>query len=30
MYVLSATEAISPALNRTRDFLFRPFRGDTI
>jgi hypothetical protein len=26
MYVLSATEAISPALNRTRDFLFRPFR----
>jgi hypothetical protein len=26
MYVLSATEAISPALNRTRDMLFRPFR----
>jgi hypothetical protein len=26
MYVLSATEAISPALNRTRDLLFRPFR----
>jgi hypothetical protein len=26
MYVLSATEAVSPALNRTRDFLFRPFR----
>jgi hypothetical protein len=26
MYVLNATEAISPALNRTRDFLFRPFR----
>jgi len=26
MYELSATEAISPALNRTRDFLFRPFR----
>lgn len=26
MYVLSATEAIPPALNRTRDVLFRPFR----
>ena len=26
MYALSATEAISPALNRTRDVLFRPFR----
>lgn len=29
MYVLSATEAISPALNRTRDLLFRPFRWGT-
>src|SRR5581483_12373825 len=29
MYVLSATEAISPALNRTRDILFRPFRWGT-
>lgn len=26
MYVLSSVEAISPALNRTRDLLFRPFR----
>lgn len=29
MQVLSAAEAISPALNRTRDFLFRPFRWAT-
>jgi hypothetical protein len=29
MYVLSATEAISPALNRTKEFLFRPFRWGT-
>ena len=29
MYLLSAAEAISPALNRTRDFLFRPFRWGT-
>lgn len=29
MYVFSAPEAISPALNRTRDFLFRPFRWGT-
>jgi hypothetical protein len=29
MYVFSATEAISPALNRTKEFLFRPFRWGT-
>ena len=29
MQVLSAAEAISPALNRTRDFLFRPFHWGT-
>jgi hypothetical protein len=29
MYLLSATDAISPAMNRTRDFLFRPFRWGT-
>jgi hypothetical protein len=27
MQFLSATDAISPALNRTRDFLFRPFQS---
>jgi hypothetical protein len=29
MYLLSATEAVSPALNRTRDFLFRSFQWRT-
>lgn len=29
MYVLTATEAISPAINRTKNLLFRPFRWGT-
>ena len=29
MYVFSAADAVSPAIQRTRDFLFRPFRWGT-